>query len=142
VAHDLSIGIVRGGEGASKLVSITVTGARSQDQAWTAARVIANSPLVKTAVHGGDPNWGRLIAATGRSGVTFLLDSAMVRIGSLVLFSDGQPHDELAPQAADYLQGKNIDLEVNVGAGGSGQATIYTCDLSAEYVKINAEYRT
>ena len=142
VAHDLSLGIVRGGEGATKLVSITVSGARSQDEAWTAARTIANSPLVKTAVHGGDPNWGRLIAAAGRSGVTFSLDAAKVRIGSLVLFSDGQPHDELAPKAADYLQGKDIDIEVNVGAGGSGRATVYTCDLSAEYVKINAEYRT
>jgi len=142
VAHDLSLGIVRGGEGATKLVAMTVSGAHSQDEAWTAARTIANSPLVKTAVHGGDPNWGRLIAAAGRSGVTFSLDAAMVRIGSLVLFSDGQPHDELAAKAADYLQGKDIDIEVNVGAGGSGRATVYTCDLSAEYVKINAEYRT
>ena len=142
VALDLSLGIVRGGEGASKLVAITVSGAQSQDEAWTAARTIANSPLVKTAIHGGDPNWGRLIAAAGRSGVTFSLDSARVRIGSLVLFSDGQPHDELAPKAAEYLRGKDIDIEVNVGAGGTGRATVYTCDLSAEYVKINAEYRT
>jgi len=59
-----------------------------------------------------------------------------------VLFEDGQPHDHLAPQAAEYLRGKEIDIEVNVGAGGSHRATIYTCDLSAEYVKINAEYRT
>jgi len=142
VALDLSLGIVRGGEGASKLVAMTVSGAQSQDEAWTAARTIANSPLVKTAIHGGDPNWGRLIAAAGRSGVTFSLDSARVRIGSLVLFSDGQPHDELAPRAAEYLRGKDIDIEVNVGAGGTGRATVYTCDLSAEYVKINAEYRT
>ena len=82
-----SLGIVRGGEGATKLIAITVSGARSQDEAWTAARVIANSPLVKTAVHGGDPNWGRLVAAAGRSGVTFSLEAAAVRIGSLVLFS-------------------------------------------------------
>ena len=142
VALDLSLGIVRGGEGASKLVAMTVSGAQSQDEAWTAARTIANSPLVKTAIHGGDPNWGRLIAAAGRSGVTFSLDSARVRIGSLVLFSNGQPHDELAPRAAEYLRGKDIDIEVNVGAGGTGRATVYTCDLSAEYVKINAEYRT
>ena len=142
VALELALGIVRGGEGATKLIAITVSGARSQDEAWTAARVIANSPLVKTAVHGGDPNWGRLVAAAGRSGVTFALDQAMVRIGSLVLFSEGQPHDELAPRAADYLRGKEIEIEVNVGAGGSGRATVYTCDLSAEYVKINAEYRT
>ena len=142
VALELSLGIVRGGEGATKLVAITVTGAASPADAWTAARVIANSPLVKTAVHGGDPNWGRLVAAAGRSGVTFSLDQAAVQIGPLVLFSDGQPHDELAPQAAEYLQGKEIEIYVNVGAGGTGRATVYTCDLSAEYVRINAEYRT
>ena len=142
VALELALGIVRGGEGATKLISITASGAASEDDAWTAARVIANSPLVKTAVHGGDPNWGRLVAAAGRSGVTFSLDKAMVRIGSLVLFRDGQPHDELAPQAADYLRGTDIDIEVDVGAGGNGRATMYTCDLSAQYVKINAEYRT
>ncbi|HUE90259.1 MAG TPA: bifunctional glutamate N-acetyltransferase/amino-acid acetyltransferase ArgJ [Vicinamibacterales bacterium] len=142
VALELSLGIVRGGEGATKLVAITVSGARSQDEAWIAARVIANSPLVKTAIHGGDPNWGRLVAAAGRAGVTFALEQAMVRIGSLVLFSDGEPHDHLAPKAAEYLQGTTLEIEVNVGAGGSGRATIYTCDLSAEYVRINAEYRT
>lgn len=142
VALELSLGIVRGGEGATKLIAITVSGARSQDEAWAAARVIANSPLVKTAVHGGDPNWGRLVAAAGRSGVTFSLENATVRIGPLVLFSEGQPHDELAPKAAEYLQGKELEIEVDVGAGGSSRATIYTCDLSAEYVRINAEYRT
>jgi glutamate N-acetyltransferase/amino-acid N-acetyltransferase len=142
VALELALGIVRGGEGATKLVSITASGAASEDDAWTAARVIANSPLVKTALHGGDPNWGRLVAAAGRSGVAFSLDQAMVRIGSLVLFSAGQPHDELAARAAEYLRGNEIDIEVNVGAGGSSRATMYTCDLSAEYVKINAEYRT
>jgi glutamate N-acetyltransferase / amino-acid N-acetyltransferase len=142
VALELSLGIVRGGEGATKLMAVTVSGAGSQEEAWTAARVIANSPLVKTAVHGGDPNWGRLVAAAGRSGVTFSLDRAMVRIGSHVLFSNGRPHDHLAPQAAEHLRNNEIEIEVNVGAGGSGRATIYTCDLSAEYVKINAEYRT
>jgi glutamate N-acetyltransferase/amino-acid N-acetyltransferase len=138
----LSLGIVRGGEGATKLVTITVSGAASDTEARTAARVIANSPLVKTAIHGGDPNWGRLVAAAGRAGVTFALAQVVVRIGSLVLFSNGQPHDHLASQAANYLQGKEIDIEVNVGAGGTGRATMYTCDLSADYVRINAEYRT
>ena len=142
VALELSLGIVRGGEGATKLIAITVSGAASHDEAMTAARTIANSPLVKTAVHGGDPNWGRLIAAAGRAGVTFSLANAKVRIGPLVLFSNGRPHDELAPRAAEYLQGKTLDIEVNVGAGGNGNATMYTCDLSAEYVRINAEYRT
>jgi glutamate N-acetyltransferase/amino-acid N-acetyltransferase len=142
VALELALGVVRGGEGATKLIAITVSGAASGDEAWTAARVIANSPLVKTAVHGGDPNWGRLVAAAGRAGVTFSLDDAMVRIGSLVLFERGQPHDELAPRAAEYLRGRDIEIEVNLGAGGSHTAMMYTCDLSAEYVKINAEYRT
>jgi glutamate N-acetyltransferase/amino-acid N-acetyltransferase len=142
VAHELALGIVRGGEGATKLIAITVSGAGSADEAWTAARVIANSPLVKTAVHGGDPNWGRLLAAAGRAGVPFSLDAAVVRIGSLVLFSNGQPHDDLAPRAAEYLRGKEIAIEVDLGAGGAARATMYTCDLSAEYVRINAEYRT
>ena len=71
-----------------------------------AARAIANSPLVKTAVHGGDPNWGRLVAAAGRSGAAFVLDGARVQIGSLVLFENGRPFDELAPKAADYLTGQ------------------------------------
>jgi glutamate N-acetyltransferase/amino-acid N-acetyltransferase len=142
VALELALGIVRGGEGATKLVAITVAGARSQNEAWIAARVIANSPLVKTAIHGSDPNWGRLVAAAGRAGVTFSLDQAMVRIGSLVLFSDGAPHDHLAAQAAQYLHGKDLEIEVNLGAGGSGRAAVDTCDLSAEYVRINAVYRT
>jgi glutamate N-acetyltransferase/amino-acid N-acetyltransferase len=142
VAHELALGVVRGGEGATKLIAIKTTGAATDADAWMAARAIANSPLVKTAVHGGDPNWGRLIAAAGRSGAAFVLGRARVQIGSLVLFEDGRPFDELAPKAADYLTGKDIAIEVNLGTGGSHTATVWTCDLSAEYVKINAEYRT
>ena len=142
VAHELALGIVRGGEGATKLIAITVTGAATDADAWMAARAIANSPLVKTAVHGGDPNWGRLIAAAGRSGAKFVLDGARVQIGSLVLFEKGRPFDELAPKAAEYLMGKDLAIAVDLGAGGSHSATVWTCDLSAEYVKINAEYRT
>ena len=142
VAHELALGIVRGGEGATKLIAITVTGANTEGDAWMAARAIANSPLVKTAVHGGDPNWGRLVAAAGRSGAAFLLDGARVQIGSLVLFENGRPFDERAPQAADYLRGKDLKIEVDLGTRGTYSATVWTCDLSAEYVKINAEYRT
>ena len=142
VAHELALGIVRGGEGATKLVAITITGAASDADAWMAARAIANSPLVKTAIHGGDPNWGRLVAAAGRSGAAFVLDGARVQIGSLVLFENGRPFDELAPKAAEYLTGTNLAIEVNLGAGGPFTATMWTCDFSADYVKINAEYRT
>ena len=142
VAHELALGIVRGGEGATKLVAITITGAASDADAWLAARAIANSPLVKTAIHGGDPNWGRLVAAAGRSGAAFVLDGARVQIGSLVLFENGRPFDELAPKAAEYLTGTNLAIEVNLGSGGAFTATMWTCDFSADYVKINAEYRT
>jgi glutamate N-acetyltransferase/amino-acid N-acetyltransferase len=142
VSRELALGIVRGGEGATKLVSVRVKGAREHAHAEKAARTIANSPLVKTAVHGGDPNWGRLIAAAGRAGVPFELSRAAVRIGGIVLFEQGQPRDANAPRAATHLNGTEIDIEVDLGTGGSEQATIWTCDLSAEYVKINADYRT
>ena len=142
VAKTLALGIVRGGEGATKLVALTVSGAATDADAWMAARAIANSLLVKTAIHGADPNWGRLVAAAGRSGARFVLEGARVRIGDLVLFEDGRPFDQLAPQAATYLQGTDIDIDVNLGTGGSHTATVWTCDLSKMYVQINAEYRT
>jgi glutamate N-acetyltransferase/amino-acid N-acetyltransferase len=93
-------------------------------------------------VHGADPNWGRLVAASGRSGAAFVMDRARVRIGSLVLFENGRPFDERAAEASDYLKGTTLDIEVNLGTGGTHSATVWTCDLTADYVKINAEYRT
>jgi glutamate N-acetyltransferase / amino-acid N-acetyltransferase len=142
VCEPLAIGIVRGGEGATKLVTVRVTGGASNVDARRAARAIANSPLVKTAIHGGDPNWGRLVAVAGRSGAEFVPDAAAVRIGPVELFSGGAPHDERSPEAAAYLKGTDIEVEVDLGTGGSGCWRMWTCDLSAEYVRINAEYRT
>jgi glutamate N-acetyltransferase / amino-acid N-acetyltransferase len=142
VCEPLAIGIVRGGEGATKLVTIEVTGGASNDEAKRAARAIANSPLVKTAVHGADPNWGRLVAVAGRAGVEFNLDRARVQIGDVELFAGGRPFDERAPQASEHLQGKDVTLRVDLGTGKAGAARMWTCDLSAEYVRINAEYRT
>ena len=141
VCLSLALGIVRGGEGATKLITVRVTGAVSGADARRAAKAIANSPLVKTAVHGGDPNWGRLIAVAGRSGSEFNLSRAAVTIGPVVLFKDGRPHDEEAPEAASYLQATDVSLTVDLGAG-TASSTVWTCDLSAEYVRINAEYRT
>jgi glutamate N-acetyltransferase / amino-acid N-acetyltransferase len=141
VCRELALGIVRGGEGATKLVTVTVTGAASTTDARKCAKAIANSLLVKTAIHGGDPNWGRLIAVAGRAGVDFELARAGVTIGSIVLFKDGTPHDEAAPEAAEYLKGKELAVGVHLGAG-SASSTVWTCDLSAEYVRINADYRT
>jgi glutamate N-acetyltransferase / amino-acid N-acetyltransferase len=141
VCRELALGIVRGGEGATKLVTVTVTGGATSADARKAAKAIANSLLVKTAIHGGDPNWGRLIAVAGRAGVAFDLSRAAVRIGSTVLFRDGRPYDEAAPEAAAYLEGKELTVSVDLGAGGES-STVWTCDLSADYVRINAEYRT
>ena len=141
VCRELALAIVRGGEGATKLVTVNVTGAASSVEARKAAKVIANSLLVKTAIHGGDPNWGRLICAAGRAGVAFDASRAAVTMGSLVLFKDGQPHDELAPSAAEYLKGTELTIGVDLGSG-SASSTVWTCDLSAEYVRINADYRT
>jgi glutamate N-acetyltransferase / amino-acid N-acetyltransferase len=142
VCEPLAIGIVRGGEGATKLITVRVTGAEDDTDARRAARAIANSPLVKTAVHGGDPNWGRLVAVMGRSGSAFRLEGAAVRIGSVELFRDGMPHDERAPEAATHLEGPDVEISVDLGTGGPGRSHMWTCDLSAEYVRINAEYRT
>jgi glutamate N-acetyltransferase / amino-acid N-acetyltransferase len=141
VCRQLALGIVRGGEGATKLVEVRVTGAATAADARRCAKAIANSPLVKTAIHGGDPNWGRLIAVAGRAGVAFELARAAVTIGPIVLFQDGAPHDENAPKAADYLRGTDLTVGVHLGAG-TASSTVWTCDLSAEYVRINADYRT
>jgi glutamate N-acetyltransferase/amino-acid N-acetyltransferase len=141
VCRELALGIVRGGEGATKLVTVVVTGAASATEARRAAKAIANSPLVKTAIHGGDPNWGRLIAVAGRAGVAFELGRSAVAIGPVVLFKDGRPYDEAAPEAAKYLKSPDVQLSIDLGAG-QAVSTVWTCDLSAEYVRINADYRT
>ncbi len=142
VSRSLAIGVVRGGEGATKLIEITVRDAQSEGDARRIARTIANSPLVKTAVHGADPNWGRIVASAGRAGVNFDIDRTTVRVGGVLLFESGLPHDEASPRAAEHLQGTEIQIDLNVGTGGGCAATIWTCDLSADYVRINGEYRT
>ena len=142
VSRELALGIVRGGEGATKLIAVNVHDARTRDEARQVARTIANSPLVKTAVHGADPNWGRIVAAAGRSGVTFDIDRATVHVGGILLFENGLPHDDAAPQAGEHLKNTDVRIDVNLGTGGGAGATIWTCDLSAEYVRINGEYRS
>ena len=142
VSRELAIGIVRGGEGATKLIAVTVRDAKTVDDARRVARTIANSPLVKTAVHGADPNWGRIVCAAGRSGVMFDIDRTTVHVGGVLLFENGLPHDDAAPQAAEHLKANTVEIEVSLGASGGFAATIWTCDLSAEYVRINGEYRT
>ncbi len=134
--------IVRGGEGATKLATVIVTGAASDDDARRAARLIANSPLVKTALNGGDPNWGRIVAVAGRAGVDFDQNRTAVRIGSATLFADATVFADREPDAAAHLAGDEVEVAIDLGTGGSGTATMWTCDFSAEYVHINADYRT
>jgi glutamate N-acetyltransferase / amino-acid N-acetyltransferase len=142
VSRRLAVDIVRGGEGATKVIAVTVENARNTDDARRVARTIANSPLVKTAVHGADPNWGRIVAAAGRSGVLFDVNRATVHVGGVRLFENGLPHDDAAPLAAEHMKGSDVEIRVNLGTGGARSATIWTCDLTAEYVRINGEYRT
>lgn len=141
VARELAMGIVRGGEGATKLIAVKVRGASQHAAAEKVAKTIANSLLVKTAVHGADPNWGRILAAAGRAGVRFDPARATVRVGGILLFENGLPHDDAAPLAGEYLRGEQIEIDVDLGSGSAAH-TVWTCDLSAEYVRINGEYRT
>ena len=134
--------IVRGGEGATKLVTVRVTGAASEEDARRAARLIANSPLVKTAINGGDPNWGRLVAVAGRAGVAFDQNRTVARIGGVTLYDGTTVFADREPEAAGHLKGPEVEVEVDLGVGGAGAATMWTCDFSAEYVHINADYRT
>ena len=142
VCHELALAIVKGGEGATKLVSVSVTGAQTEAEARQAARAIANSPLVKTAVHGGDPNWGRIVAVAGRAGVRFELGRARVAIGGVELFRDERIFSDREPAAAEHLRTAEVSLAIDLGTGGTGAATVWTCDFSAEYIRINADYRT
>tara|TARA_B100001123_G_scaffold449088_1_gene612948 strand:+ start:29321 stop:30523 length:1203 start_codon:yes stop_codon:yes gene_type:complete len=134
--------IVRGGEGATKLVTILVSGSRSSEEANRAAHAVANSLLVKTALNGGDPNWGRLVAVAGRAGVEFNLSRAKVRIGQALLLANNTVYPDQESIAADHLAEKEVEIEVNLGTDSQYSATVWTCDLSDQYVRINADYRT
>lgn len=133
------------GEGATRLVEVTVTGATSEEDAHRVADAIANSPLVKTAVHGGDPNWGRVLAAAGAAGVAFDAVRATLEFGAadsairVVEHGVRARYDEA--DAAARLRQNPVLVRLDLG-GGAGEATVWTCDLSAAYVSINADYTT
>ena len=141
VCTELAKMIVRDGEGATKLVTIKVTGARDEGQAEQAGRAVANSNLVKTAFFGEDANWGRILAAVGYSGIDFAPEQIRIALGDLPVFTDGSglPFDE--ERAAKILAEPEITVHIDLGQG-TAEATLWTCDLSYEYVKINGSYRT
>jgi glutamate N-acetyltransferase/amino-acid N-acetyltransferase len=141
VCDSLAEQLVADAEGATRHFRVAVDGAADSEQARVAARVVAQSPLVKTAVHGGDPNWGRIVAALGRSGATFTLDRCRVAIGGIVVFDRGAPEPVDHNLVRVALSHPRIDIAIDLGAGdGSGHA--WGCDLSADYVRINADYTT
>jgi glutamate N-acetyltransferase/amino-acid N-acetyltransferase len=142
VLHDLALLVVRDGEGATKMVTVTVEGATSDASAFRIAQSIANSPLVKTAIAGEDANWGRVVMAVGKAGEPADRDRLSIAFGDFVVAESGEraaSYDEAAASA--YM--KNEDLELRVGLGlGTGTATVYTCDLTHGYIDINGSYRS
>ena len=142
VLHDLAHQIVKDGEGLTKFVTVKVMGAESKRAARIIAKSIANSPLVKTAIAGQDPNWGRIVAAIGKAGEAADRDRLAIWLGDILVAKDG----EVAPtyceqQGAAYMQGPEIAITVDVGVGKEA-ATIWTCDLTKDYIAINADYRS
>ena len=138
----LAKAIARDGEGATKLVEIRVTGAPSNPDARSVAKTIAESPLVKTALFGNDPNWGRLMAAAGRAGVPFDPAAASASIAGIEVYRAGVPTDFNAAEVSDAMKMPDVLIEVNLGDQAGGAFTFYTCDFSYDYVRINAEYTT
>jgi len=145
VCVSLTKQIARDGEGASKLIEIHVVGAQDEANAHRTADAIACSPLVKTAIHGNDPNWGRILAAAGYSGATFDPERVALWFGdgptAVQLVARGQPILFDARAASDLLRRDPVHIRLELGAG-TGQATVWTCDLSAAYIQINADYTT
>jgi len=138
VMHSLAVQIVADGEGATKLIEVNVRLAATRQQAETVARAIAGSLLVKCAMHGGDANWGRIVCAAGYSGADVDPQKTSVAIGEVEVFARGTP---TGADAAGELEGEEVKISVDLEAGQEC-ATIWTCDLSEEYVAINAEYHT
>jgi glutamate N-acetyltransferase/amino-acid N-acetyltransferase len=142
VMDDLARQVVRDGEGATKFVTVSVTGASDDDDARKVAFAIANSPLVKTAIAGEDPNWGRIVMAVGKSGAEADRDRLSIRFGDVSVARNGQVDpDYVEATAAAHMKGEEIDIHVDLGLR-DGAATVFTCDLTAQYIAINADYRS
>jgi glutamate N-acetyltransferase/amino-acid N-acetyltransferase len=134
--------LARDGEGATKLLTVTVTGARDDDQARRVAKSVLNSPLVKTAVHGADPNWGRVAMAVGKCAEDTDIDQdrVVIRFGGAETYP-AQPDADGLARLEEYLRGEEVDISVDLGVADATW-TVYGCDLSDGYVRINADYTT
>tara|TARA_B110000977_G_C11067501_1_gene488329 strand:+ start:1027 stop:2241 length:1215 start_codon:yes stop_codon:yes gene_type:complete len=142
VMLDLAHQVVRDGEGATKFVEIRVSGAASDAEARTVGLSIANSPLVKTAIAGEDPNWGRIVMAVGKSGAQANRDKLTIRFGDIVVAENGWVSSDYSEDlGAEYMKQQNLAINVDLGIGG-GLGTVWTCDLTHGYITINADYRS
>ena len=142
VMLDLAHQVVRDGEGATKFVEVQVSGAASNEDAQIHAKAIANSPLIKTAIAGEDPNWGRVVMAIGKSGAAADRDRLSIRFGDILVAENGWVAPSYSEeQGAAYMRQQDLVVSVNLGLG-SGAATMWTCDLTHGYISINADYRS
>lgn len=142
VMRDLALQVVRDGEGATRLFEVRVSGAASDEDATRVAFTVANSPLVKTAVAGADPNWGRIIAAIGRAGARAERDRITLRLGDILVAEGGWKAASYREEAgAAYMQGRELVIGIDLGLG-TGARSVWSCDLTARYVEINADYRS
>ncbi|MEM9966621.1 MAG: bifunctional glutamate N-acetyltransferase/amino-acid acetyltransferase ArgJ [Pseudomonadota bacterium] len=139
---DLAHQVVKDGEGATKFVEISVSGASTDQHAKMHAMAISNSPLVKTAIAGEDPNWGRIVMAVGKSGAPADRDRLSIRFGAVQVAKDGWRHPAYNDaDAAAHMKQDHISIGVDLGIG-TGRATVWTCDLTRDYIEINADYRS
>ena len=142
VMLDLAHQVVKDGEGATKFVEVNVTGALSQQDARKHALSIANSPLVKTAIAGEDPNWGRVVMAVGKSGAAADRDTLSIWFGDVLVAKDGWVNpDYKEADAAEHMKGSDVRIRADIGLG-EAQSTVWTCDLTHGYIEINADYRS
>lgn len=143
VMHELALAIIKDGEGISKLIEVRVEGAETDAAAKRIALSIANSPLVKTAVAGGDANWGRIVMAVGKAGEAADRDRLAIRFGDILVARDGMRAPDYSEEAATaHMRGREIRIRVDAGTGGPGRATVWGCDLTNGYIAINADYRS
>jgi glutamate N-acetyltransferase / amino-acid N-acetyltransferase len=141
VCRDLAWMIVRDGEGATRVMELEVRGARNEREAKLAAHAVATSPLVKTALYGGDPNWGRILAALGRSGARFSIKRVSLMAGKVTLVANGDPADYREKDAAKVFARERVPITLDLGSG-NGRATVLASDLGHDYVSLNADYRS
>ena len=142
MAERLAVAIVRDGEGARKLLTIVVEGAPSDRAAAAVARTIANSPLVKTALAGADPNWGRILSSAGSAGVAFDPARVDIDLNGVRVCQRGVAAEFSEDEVKRSLEGRESVLRFAIRGKGKGRARFWTCDLTEEYIRINASYRT